>query len=318
MRLRVWREVVFESAAPLRQTGMRRRRGEASDGSLRRALRCGRVLLLCAAALGLLGSGSPPPVYQFVVEGDTQTWSRVVDQRAQWLATNSAICALQPAAVIGTGDIVDGAVATAQWAAARAAFDVLRACRLRYAAPAGNHDIYTSQTTVNYSYYDAFLTAHPPTALARSPSGHAWIQTLAPGFILAALPFQSPQTEVTWMISALRNQRARVVIVQHDAIEPDAWSFSSAVGQLITARGSQIVGVIGGHYTPSDRVAMRALAGGGFALFTNWQWDYPNDDVFTGWVTLLEHRTATGEWCAHTRNMLTGVQDRMQAPTCVR
>ncbi|HEU4429814.1 MAG TPA: hypothetical protein VFT98_13715 [Myxococcota bacterium] len=276
------------------------------------------MLLVCAAALGLLGSGAQPPVYQFVIEGDTQTWSRVVTERAQWLATNTAICALQPAAVIGTGDIVDGAVATAQWTAARAAYDVLRACRLRYATPSGNHDIYTSQTTVNYGYYNSFLTSHPPTALARSPSGRSWIQTLAPGFILAVLPFQAAQTEINWMTSALRNQTARAVIVQHEAIEPSAWSFSSAVRQLMTARGSQIVGVIGGHYTPSDRVAIRRLTTGGFALFTNWQWDYPNDDVFRGWVTLLEYRTATGEWCARTRNMLTGAQGRMQAPTCVR
>lgn len=171
---------------------------------------------------------------------------------------------------------------------------------------------------MNYSYYDSFLTSHPPTALARSPSGHAWIQTLVPGFILAVLPFEATQNEVNWRISALRNQTSRAVVVQHEAIDPGPWTHSGAVRQLMTARGSQIAGVIGGHFTPADRVAIRRLATGGFALFMNWQWDYPNDDVFRGWVTLLEYRSATGEWCVRTGNMLTGATGRMQALTCVR
>lgn len=50
---------------------------------LRRALPRARVVLLCAPGLALLGAGSQPPVFQFVIEGDTQTWSRVVAERAQ-------------------------------------------------------------------------------------------------------------------------------------------------------------------------------------------------------------------------------------------
>jgi hypothetical protein len=285
--------------------------------------------LLAAAALSYepaYALGSDPPVYEFIVEGDTQDWA--TSQPLAWRETNAKACARKPAALIGTGDVVNFLGAQGQWLAARAAFDVLRACGLRYAAPAGNHDIerrdlVTLKMVRDWRAYDAFLAAQPQPALARAPSGHAWTMALAPGLVLGVLPYGPPAADVDWLIADLAKRSQQAVLVQHEAVNgwQAALPLSPAMQRVLAARGPQIAGVVGGHFLSADRVQFAPLVGGApgaFKLFTNWQiGSLTTPNAFSGWVTVLEHRTATGDWCVRTENLITGESDRMEAPRCV-
>jgi hypothetical protein len=270
------------------------------------------ALLIASSAF----AGGPALPYRFTIQGDTQDWARITGQPALWLETNRAICAQPPSLLIGTGDIVNNTTDTAQWQAARNAFDVLRACNLPFATPAGNHDYDFPPGTPNWSFYDAFLAAYPPPSVTRSATGRSWLQAFAPGVVLAVLPYGADAAEVTWLESAIAARTQSVVLVQHEAIEPSAWVFSSQVQHLRGVFGARIVGVIGGHYLQDDRVRFEALPTGGFALYSNWQWS-PTAGTFTGWVTQLEYRSTTGQWCISTQNMRTGARDLMETPKCV-
>lgn len=274
--------------------------------------------LILAVALGATSAAAQV----IAVVGDTQTWSTrtLGDGPSRWIETNRALCAMKPAAVVHVGDIVETTRSASEWRAARDAFAVLRSCGLLYAAPVGNHDfLWPTSLPPEWTNHAAFAAEFPPLAYSRAPSGNAWIQFLAPGLVLGVLPFMPSAADVGWLTQSLAAVTADAVLVQHEGVDPTngGWRYSPAFSQVIAARGKQIVGVIGGHFTSADRVQFRSLSPGhGFSLFSNWQlqWVSPAD-AFHGWVTFLERRG--GQWCVSTRNLLTGAAGKMEPSSCV-
>ena len=90
------------------------------------------------------------------------------------------------------------------------------------------------------------------------------------------------------------------------------------------ANPARVVGVIGGHYVLSDRVAFwKTPATGQLALYTDIQntnyyvspWA-PANPSYYGWVTVLEYFPISNLWCTYDQNFLTFEQQLFQPYTC--
>lgn len=281
-----------------------------------------RLLIISVALAAPLPSatGASGPALQvrsYVIEGDTQNWAFSDGTAAEWRQLHVELCKIGATRILGTGDIVDRYDIPAQWTRADAAYDVTDACGLPATLPAGNHDIQISGLPDNFAQYDAFMRTRPlHKPLARSATGHSWIDPLEPGYVVAVLPFAASSAEVSWVESWLAsNTGVRALVIQHDAVHSTTGQRLGAAQALTTRFGRRIVGVIGGHYLPTDRVG--GWSNAGFTVFSNYQLGAVLGYRPEGLVTMLDHYLSTDTWCIRTINYLTGETNRFESPHCL-
>jgi hypothetical protein len=270
------------------------------------------IRVLAALAL-LIPLHSLAQTETFVIQGDTQTWSTATGPG--WIDTNRAICQMRPALMIGTGDIVEFHGSTMEWDRARAAFDVLKNCGVPFSPAAGNHDWNWPTTNKSWLNYDAFnKRLGYEQGRTFSPTRRAWIMRMGREHMLGVLPDEASLSEIDWLSNALMPYD-RVVLMQHAAVDPFAWKVTPQTKLVRDRLGARVVGVIGGHWLPADKVRFGTLPGGEFGLFTNYQRGLEPPTLREGWVTLLK-LTATS-WCVRTQNLLNGAQNYMEPFHCV-
>jgi hypothetical protein len=257
-------------------------------------------------------------VVSYVVQGDTQNWAFSTETFNAWKKLQSALCGLGASRILHTGDIVDVRDDSLQWARADAVYDVSDACGLPATLPAGNHDFQRAGTSDNFSRYDSFLRLRPlHRPLAKSATGRAWVDRLEPGLVAAVLPFGPQLNEENWLESWIASHPSeRVLMIKHDAVDPNTGMRLGAVNRYSTRFGSRIVGVIGGHFIPEDRVKAWS-PGTSFTLFSNYQLGEPMGTRPEGWVTMLDHYLSTDSWCIRTVNYITGEKNRFESARCL-
>jgi hypothetical protein len=273
------------------------------------------ALITSTLMLGsLAASHAGTSVRSYVIQGDTQNWSYTSLSASDWYAAQRALCKIGASRIIGTGDIIDNRDSATQWARADVAYDITDACGLPATLPAGNHDVERSGGT-DFRAYDAFLAKRPlHRPLARY--GHAWIDRLELGYVVAVLPWMPRPAEVSWLESWLATHTGeRAIFVQHEAIEPVTATRSSAARLLTTRFGARIRAVIGGHFLPTDRV--QSWPGRTFTLFSNYQLGAVLGTRPQGLVTMLDHYLVDDAWCIRTINYLTGERNRFESPRCL-
>ena len=281
------------------------------------AITASSILCITPATLGSAG-GTTVNVISYVVQGDTQNWAFSATSADEWKRLQTALCGLGASRILGTGDIVDQRDIPAQWARADSVYDLSDACGLPATLPAGNHDFQVAGTTDSFAAYDAFLRQRPlHRPLASSATGRSWVDRLEPGLIVGVLPYGSQPAEASWLESWIASHASeRVILIKHDAVDPATGLRLGAVHTLTTRFGSRIIGVIGGHFLPADRVAAWKQ-GGSFTLFTNYQLGAVLGPRPEGWVTMLDHYLSSDSWCIRTKNYLTGETNRFEFARCL-
>ena len=280
--------------------------------------------LLCA--MSALAGGPKLMPLRWALVGDTQSLTLSSELGDAWVAENRWLCTNRAQrrvfAVIGTGDIVYSYQNESQRVQADRAMDVLDACGLPNWVPSGNHDTaYTLPPPYPWGPHLAWMTAtraaHRP--LAESPSKLTFVWRMMPGVVFLALPWRPDAAEIAWARAYLARVRESVWLFEHDAVDPAVRPSlrSSAALTLAQELGPRAIGVIGGHYTPQDRVAMWATPSGLLAVFSNFQDHDPANSAIwlTGWLTWLEF-TPAGEWCVVDENVTTGVTGRFEVRRC--
>jgi hypothetical protein len=256
-------------------------------------------------------------VRSYVVQGDTQNWAYAPLTAGEWEQVQRELCRSGASRILGTGDIIDDRDDAAQWARADRAYDITDACGLEATLPAGNHDLENFGIT-DFRPYDAFMRGrrlHAP--LAESASGRAWVDRLEPGHVVGVLPWLAAGADVDWLERWLANNpQERAILIQHEAAEPVSRRLSSAVSRLVSRFGSRIIGVIGGHYVPGDRVVTWSH-GATWVLFTNFQLGAVLGERPEGLVTMLHHYMSSDTWCIRTVNVLTGESGRFESSRCL-
>jgi hypothetical protein len=275
------------------------------------------VLLSTSSPLAQAGGAPTSAVRSYVVQGDTQNWAFSSATAAEWRQLQQALCTLGASRIIGVGDIVDRRDDPLQWARADAVYDVSDACGLPATLPAGNHDFQVAGTADNFSAYDAFMRKRPlHRPIASSATGRSWVDRLEPGIVVAVLPYGPQTTEANWLSGWISsNANERVLLVKHDAVDPETGIRIGAAYTIATRFGSRIVGVIGGHFLPDDRVQGHSH-NGSFSLFSNYQLGAVLGPRPEGWVTLLDHYLSNDTWCMRTVNYLTGEKSRFEPARC--
>lgn len=268
-------------------------------------------------ATNAFAGGAPIYVNSYVIEGDTQNWAFSAASADEWRQLHLALCQTGATRILGTGDIVNYRDSAAEWDRADAVYDVTDACGLPATLPAGNHDIQVAGRSDDFQSYDAFMAKRPlHRPIARSATGHSWVDRLEPGYIVAVLPFAAAAAEVAWLEGWLASHTTeRALLIQHDAVHSTTGARLGPALTLTNRFGARIVGVIGGHYLPPDRVG--GWSKGGFSVFSNFQLGALLGNRPAGLVTMLDHYLATDSWCIRTINYLTGEMNRFEAPHCL-
>ncbi|HEY8122031.1 MAG TPA: hypothetical protein VII78_11985 [Myxococcota bacterium] len=252
-----------------------------------------------------------------MIEGDTQNWAFSATSADEWRRLHVELCNIGATRILGTGDIVDDRDDAAQWARADAVYDVTDACGLPATLPAGNHDIQVAGLPDSFTSYDAFMKKRPlHQPLAKSPTGHSWVDRLEPGYVVGVLPFDAVAAEISWLDGWLASHTSeRALLIKHDAVLPTTGGRHGAALTLTNRFGARIVGVLGGHYLPVDRVGGWSKAG--FTVFSNYQLGAVLGARPQGLVTMLDHYLATDTWCIRTINYLTGEMNRFEPAHCL-
>lgn len=277
------------------------------------------LLTLLLAATASAGSVRIfQPIYHFIIEGDTQTLSRLGEP--QWVRLHTEICALpyKVTHVIHTGDLIESgyyvgyASARNQLLVADRAFDILDACGIPYSIPAGNHD--GNWKTNNYSDFEAWVRQRPQTNLAGE--GLFTVRQLTDRYSLVTLPFRYPSgdTEVLAYIDA--NPDTRFILNHHDAARKQPtldWGYQQ-VEDLALARPN-VVAIVSGHWRGLPRTGY-GVKDGKLWIYSNFQdyetgFDWP---AFSYWVT---HLTIQGSrFCLHSENLVTQERDLFADEFC--
>ncbi len=261
--------------------------------------------------------GATIQVRSYVIEGDTQNWAFSAASGDEWRRLHVELCKTGATRILATGDIVDRHDNAAQWARADAAYDVTDACGLPATLPAGNHDIEITGQADSFVNYDAFMKKRPlHQPLAKSATGHAWVDRLEPGYVVGVLPWAAAPAEVAWLDGWLAsNTSERALLIKHDAVHSTTGARLGAALTLTARFGARIVGVLGGHFLPPDRVG--GWSNAGFTVFSNFQLGALLGYRPEGLVTMLDHYLATDSWCIRTINYLTGELNRFEQPRCL-
>jgi hypothetical protein len=276
------------------------------------------VFYFSSTSAGMAG-GTPINVRSYIIQGDTQNWAFSDTTAAEWRRTQAILCGIGAARILSTGDIVDRRDDAAQWARADAVYDVSDACGLPATLPAGNHDFEVAGSLDNFGPYDAFLRKRPlHRPLASSATGRAWVDRLEPNLVAAVLPYGiAYPAEAAWLEGWIASHPSeRVILIKHDAVNAATGVPIGAASTLATRFGSRIVGVIGGHFLPTDRVGAWKH-GGSFRLFSNYQLGAALGSRPEGLITMLDHYLSNDTWCIRTVNYLTGETDRFEKARCL-
>ena len=139
---------------------------------------------------------------------------------------------------------------------------------------------------------------------------------LEPGYVVGVLPWEAAPAEVAWLDGWLAsNTSERALLIKHDAVHSTSGVRLGDASTLTTRFGARIVGVLGGHFLPPDRVG--GWSNAGFTVFSNYQLGALLGYRPEGMVTMLDHYLATDTWCIRTINYLTGELNRFEPPHCL-
>src|SRR3954466_34448 len=201
------------------------------------------LLIICFAAVGLVGQTQNPDDFTIIVLPDTQfyysAYGNVIagsgsatffQLQTQWIAANKTALNIQ--SVLGVGDIVnqpDPKLSPNQWPEANSAVATLDTAGIPYVFPVGNHDYMpvdnvagrTAALTNFNSYFGPARYASYGWYRGQFPAGsnenfYAIVNIRGKDYLLLALEMYPRDTSLDWARQVLqKNSGAEVIITTH-------------------------------------------------------------------------------------------------------